>query len=191
MPKYTIEGPQGALQENKPTTLKQGRYIREIGKESKKRIVLLQGLGLYKGGREMYKRPVKIIIGERKELKQSIKEYQETIYRNIILVGPILERCIGVKSIEANLGRRNLSRSIVNAIGGKYLRALKRPNKGRKYNSNTLKNRNNSVIGHLCDTLHISTYFYRRSKKRPTTRRQFMAIYSNLLAIYGNLTVIC
>ena len=32
---------------------------------------------------------------------------------------------------------------MVNAIGGKYFRALKRPNKGRKYNSNTLKNRNN------------------------------------------------
>ena len=32
---------------------------------------------------------------------------------------------------------------MVNTMGGKYLRALKRPNKGRKYNSNTLKNRNN------------------------------------------------
>jgi len=50
---------------------------------------------------------------------------------------------MGVKGIEANLGKRNLSRSIVNAIGGKYLRALKRPNKGRKYSGNTLKNRNN------------------------------------------------
>jgi len=50
---------------------------------------------------------------------------------------------IGVKGIETNLGKRNLSRNIVNAIGGKYLRALRRPNKGRKYNSNTLKNRNN------------------------------------------------
>ena len=39
---------------------------------------------------------------------------------------------MGVKGIEANLGKRNLSRSIVNAIGDKYLRALKRPNKGRK-----------------------------------------------------------
>jgi len=55
----------------------------------------------------------------------------------------MLERCIGVKGIEANLGKRNPSHSIVNAIGGKYLRAPKRPNKGRKYNSNTLKNRNN------------------------------------------------
>ena len=55
----------------------------------------------------------------------------------------MLERYIGVKGTEANLGKRNLSRSMVNAIGGKYLRALKRPNKGRKYNSNTLKNRNN------------------------------------------------
>ena len=32
---------------------------------------------------------------------------------------------------------------MVNAMGGKYTRALKRPNKGRKYNGNTLKNRNN------------------------------------------------
>jgi len=32
---------------------------------------------------------------------------------------------------------------MVNTIGVKYLRALKRPNKGRKYNSNTLKDRNN------------------------------------------------
>jgi len=55
----------------------------------------------------------------------------------------MLERRIGVKGIEANLGKRNLSRGIVNAIGGKYLRALRKPNKGRKYNSNTLKNRDN------------------------------------------------
>jgi len=50
---------------------------------------------------------------------------------------------MGVKGIEADLGKRNLSYSIVNAIGGKYLRAPRRPNKGRKYNSNTFKNRNN------------------------------------------------
>ena len=28
-------------------------------------------------------------------------------------------------------------------IGGKYFKALKRPNKGRKYNGNTFKDRNN------------------------------------------------
>jgi len=50
---------------------------------------------------------------------------------------------MGVKGIEADLGKRNPSRGIVNAIGGKYLRAPRRPNKGRKYNSNTLKNRDN------------------------------------------------
>ena len=50
---------------------------------------------------------------------------------------------MGVKNIKANLGKRNPSYSMVNAIGGKYSRALRRPNKGRKYNSNTLKNRNN------------------------------------------------
>jgi len=49
---------------------------------------------------------------------------------------------MGVKYI-VDLGKRNLSHSIVNAIGGKYLRALKGPNKGRKYNSNTSKDRSN------------------------------------------------
>jgi len=44
----------------------------------------------------------------------------------------MLERRIGVKGIEAILGKRNPSYSIVNAIGGKYLRAPRRPNKGRK-----------------------------------------------------------
>jgi len=50
---------------------------------------------------------------------------------------------MGVKGTEAILGKRNLSYSIVNAIGGKHLRALRRPNKGGKHNSNTLKNRDN------------------------------------------------
>jgi len=50
---------------------------------------------------------------------------------------------MGVKGTEADLGKGNLSRSIGNAMGGKYLRAPRGPNKGRKYNSNTLKNRNN------------------------------------------------
>jgi hypothetical protein len=52
---------------------------------------------------------------------------------------------MGVKGIKANLGKRNLSCNIVNIIGGKYLRALRRPNKGRKYNSNTPKNRSNRI----------------------------------------------
>ena len=43
---------------------------------------------------------------------------------------------MGVKGIKANGGKRNLSCSIVNAIGSKYPRALRRPNKGRKYNRN-------------------------------------------------------
>jgi len=50
---------------------------------------------------------------------------------------------MGVKGIEVGLGKGNLSRSIGNIIEGKYLRALRGPNKGRKYNSNTLKDRNN------------------------------------------------
>jgi hypothetical protein len=52
---------------------------------------------------------------------------------------------MGVKGIKADLSKRNLSYSIVNIIGGKYLRALKRPNKGKKYNSNTPKNRSNRI----------------------------------------------
>ena len=55
----------------------------------------------------------------------------------------MLERCIGVKGTKANLEKRNLNYSIVNIIGGKYLKVLKRPNKGRKHNSNTFKNRSN------------------------------------------------
>ena len=47
----------------------------------------------------------------------------------------------------ANAGKRNLSYNIFNTIGGKYRRALKRPNKGKKYNSNTLKDRNNRTKG--------------------------------------------
>ena len=72
-----------------------------------------------------------------------MKEYWKTIYYNIILVRLTLERCIGVKGIKSNLGKRNPSCSMVNTIGDKYLRALKRPNKGGKYNSNIFKNRNN------------------------------------------------
>jgi hypothetical protein len=52
---------------------------------------------------------------------------------------------MGVKGIKANLNKRNLSYSVVNIIGGKYLRALRRPNKGGKYNSNTSKNRSNRI----------------------------------------------
>ena len=55
----------------------------------------------------------------------------------------MLERHIGVKGIEADAGKRNPSYSIVNTIGDKDLRAPKMPNKGRKHNSNTPKDRNN------------------------------------------------
>jgi hypothetical protein len=42
-----------------------------------------------------------------------------------------------------SLIRKLLSCNIVNAIRGSNLRALKRLNKGRKYNNNTSKDRNN------------------------------------------------
>ena len=74
-----------------------------------------------------------------------MKKYQKTIYCNIILVKLTLERYIGVKGIKANSSKRILNYSIINIIGGKYLRALKRLNKGRKYNGNTFKNRNNML----------------------------------------------
>jgi len=50
---------------------------------------------------------------------------------------------MGVKGIEVGLGKGNPSYSMGNTMGGKYLRALRGPNKGRKYNSNTFKDRNN------------------------------------------------
>ena len=59
----------------------------------------------------------------------------------------MLKRHIGVKSIEANAGKRNLSYNLVNTIGDKDLRAPRRPNKGRKYNNNTPKDRNNRTKG--------------------------------------------
>ena len=52
---------------------------------------------------------------------------------------------MGIKGTKVNLSKRNLSYSIVNAIGGKYLKALRRPNKGKKYNSNPPKNRSNRI----------------------------------------------
>ena len=70
-------------------------------------MVLLQGLNLYKKGREIYKKLIKTTVKKKKELKQSIKKRQETIYSNIILARLILERRIGVKGIEANLRERN------------------------------------------------------------------------------------
>ena len=54
---------------------------------------------------------------------------------------------MGVKGTETNAGKRNLSHSIVNAIGDNVLRAPRRLNKGRKYNSNTPKDRNNRIKG--------------------------------------------
>ena len=102
-----------------------------------------QGLGLYRGGKETRKSLAKTIAKERKGPKQSIKEHQETIYYNTTLAKLILKRYIGVKSTEANTGKRNPSYSLINTIGDKDLRAPRRPNKGRKYNSNIFKDRNN------------------------------------------------
>ena len=72
-----------------------------------------------------------------------MKEYWKTIYCNIILAKPMLERYMGVEGAKADAGKRSPSRSMVNAMGGKYPRAPRGPNKGRKYNSNTFKDRNN------------------------------------------------
>ena len=58
-----------------------------------------------------------------------------------------------------------------------------------------IKKLSKTVIGHLHDTLHTSTCFHQRSKKRPTARRQSAGNLrqsdSNLPAIYGNLIAIC
>ena len=50
---------------------------------------------------------------------------------------------MGVKGIEAIIDKRSLSYSMANTIGGKNLRALRRPNKSRKYNGNIFKDRDN------------------------------------------------
>ena len=50
---------------------------------------------------------------------------------------------MGVKGVKAIVGKRSLSYSLVNTIRGNNLKALRRPNKGKKHNGNTPKNRNN------------------------------------------------
>ena len=54
-------------------------------------------------------------------------------------------RCIGVKNVKTVANKRHLSYNMVNAIRGKYLRALRRPNKSKKYNGNIFKDKNNRV----------------------------------------------
>ena len=54
-------------------------------------------------------------------------------------------RYIGVKGVKMVVDKKYLSYNIVNIIGGKYLRALKRPNKSKKYNSNIFKDKNNKA----------------------------------------------
>ena len=53
--------------------------------------------------------------------------------------------CIGVKNVKADIGKKSLSCSIINAIRDNNLRTLKRPNKGKKYNSNIFKDRSNRI----------------------------------------------
>ena len=48
-----------------------------------------------------------------------------------------------VKSAKVDTGKRSLSCNIVNTIGDNNLKALKRPNKSRKYNGNIFKDKNN------------------------------------------------
>ena len=55
----------------------------------------------------------------------------------------MLEKHMGVKGIKSDSGKRILSYNIVNAIGDNNLKALKRPNKNKKYNGNIFKDRNN------------------------------------------------
>ena len=101
-----------------------------------------QGPGLYRGGKETYRSPAKTTARERKGPKQSTKEHWETIYCTT-LARPTLERRMGVEGAEANASKRNPSYSMVNAMGGNNPRAPGRPNKGREYNGNTPKDRNN------------------------------------------------
>ena len=54
---------------------------------------------------------------------------------------------MGVKGAKTIADKRYLSYSIINAIGSNNPRAPKRPNKGRKYNGNIFKDRNNRTKG--------------------------------------------
>ena len=54
-----------------------------------------------------------------------------------------LARRIKVKGIKTVADKRHLSHNMVNTIGGKYLKALRRPYKSRKYNNNIFKDKNN------------------------------------------------
>ena len=91
----------------------------------------------------MCKCTVRLIAKKRMGLKQNTKKYWETIYCNTILARLMLERYIRVKGVKANANKGSLSCSLVNAIGGNNLRALRRSNKGRKYNGNAFKDKNN------------------------------------------------
>ena len=121
----------------------------------------------------MRKRLVKIIVKEREELKQSLKEHQETIYYNLILARLILKKRIGVKGIEADLGKTYLSYSIVNTIGSKYLRALRRPNKGRKYNSNGNNRTKRLAL--------LGRYFSRQPKMQIQVAKTDTKIYNTVI----------
>ena len=52
---------------------------------------------------------------------------------------------MGVKGVETVADKRHPSYSMVNTMGGKYLKVLKKPNKNKKYNGNIFKDRNNRV----------------------------------------------
>ena len=73
-------------------------------------------------------------------MSRCIYLYTQPINKSTVAL-PI--RLCYTKGIEANIDKRILSYNIVNTIGDKDLRALRRPNKGRKYTSNSPKDRNN------------------------------------------------
>jgi len=55
----------------------------------------------------------------------------------------ILEKYIKGEGVKVDVSKRSLSRNMVNVIGDNNLKALRRPNKGKKYNNNIFKDRNN------------------------------------------------
>ncbi len=52
-----------------------------------------------------------------------------------------------IEGAKADAGKRSPSRSMVNAMGDNNPRAPRRPNKGRKHNGNTPKDRSNRTKG--------------------------------------------
>src|SRR6266704_610422 len=74
---------------------------------------------------------------------------------------------MGGEGIEAAADKRCPSHSMVNTVGGKHLKALRRPNKGKKHNGNIPKDKDNRFkrLASLAGTENYNTLL--SGAKRP------------------------